>query len=186
MLVTHSFYIYVSLLKTHTEPYVHMINSHAYRISLHQTCFVMTPNNTLSPATWRCRKNFSQWDCSFLWKLRCHWLKFLRRVAKTLVIQGPGSYCLNRVLLLCIKFPLLCISYWFPSFTRWRHQMETFPRYWPFLRGIHRSPVKSPHKGQWRGALMFSLICTRTNGWVNNREAGDLRRHRAHYDVIVM
>ena len=41
----------------------------------------------------------------------------------------------------------------------WRHQMEHFPRYWPFVRGIHRSPVNSPHKGQWRGALMFSLIC---------------------------
>ena len=42
------------------------------------------------------------------------------------------------------------------------------------------------HKGQWRGALMFSLICVRINDWVNNREAGDLRRRRAHYDVIVM
>ena len=41
-------------------------------------------------------------------------------------------------------------------------------------------------KGQWRGALMFSLICARINGWVNNGEAGYLRRHRAHYDVIVM
>ena len=38
-----------------------------------------------------CRKNFSQWESSFLWKLRCHWLKFLRRVAKTLVILGPGA-----------------------------------------------------------------------------------------------
>ena len=41
-------------------------------------------------------------------------------------------------------------------------------------------------KGQWRRALMFSLICSWINGWVNNRKAGDLRRHRAHYDVIVM
>ena len=65
---------------------------------------------------------------------------------------------------------------------KWKH----FPRYWPFVRGIHRSPVNSPHKGQWRGALMFSLICARINGLVNNREAGDLRRHRPHYDVIVM
>ena len=65
---------------------------------------------------------------------------------------------------------------------KWKH----FPRYWPFVRGIHRSPVNSPHKGQWRGALMFTLICARINGWVNNREAGDLRRYRAHYDVIVM
>ena len=46
--------------------------------------------------------------------------------------------------------------------------------------------VNSPHKGQWRGALMFSLICARMNDWVNNREAGDLRRHRGHYDVSVM
>ena len=65
---------------------------------------------------------------------------------------------------------------------KWKH----FPRYWPFVRGIHRYPVNSPHKGQWRGALMFSLICAWINGWVNNREAGDLRRHRDHYDVIVM
>ena len=63
---------------------------------------------------------------------------------------------------------------------------EPFPCYWPFVRGIHWSPVNSPHKGHWRGALMFSLICTQINGWVYNREAGDLRRHRAHYDVIVI
>ena len=41
------------------------------------------------------------------------------------------------------------------------------------------------HKGQWRGALMLSLICVWINAWVNNGEACDLRRHRAHYDVIV-
>ena len=61
-----------------------------------------------------------------------------------------------------------------------------FLRYWPFVWGIHRSPVNSPHKGQWRRALMFSLICAWIKRWVNNREAGDLRCHRAHYDVIVM
>ena len=38
----------------------------------------------------------------------------------------------------------------------WKH----FPHYWPFVLGIHRSPVNSPHKGQWHGALRFSLICT--------------------------
>ena len=62
---------------------------------------------------------------------------------------------------------------------KWKH----FPRYWSFVRRIHRG-----HRwilrtnDQWRGALIFSLI----NGWVNNREAGDLRRYRAHYDVTVM
>ena len=58
--------------------------------------------------------------------------------------------------------------------------------YWPFVRGIPRSPVNSPHKDHQRGALIFSLICAWINGWTNNREAGDLRRHRAHYDVTVM
>ena len=55
----------------------------------------------------------------------------------------------------------------------------------PFVHYID-IPGESPHKGQWRGALMFSLICARINGWVNNRENGSLRRHRTHYDVIVM
>ena len=65
---------------------------------------------------------------------------------------------------------------------KWKH----FSRYWPFVRRIHRSPVNSPHKGQWRGALMFSSICAWIKGWVNNGKAGDLRRYRAHYDVTVM
>ena len=65
---------------------------------------------------------------------------------------------------------------------KWKHS----PRNWPFVRGIHRSPVNFPHKGQLRGALMFSFICAWINTWVNNCEVGDLRRHHAHYDVIVM
>ena len=59
---------------------------------------------------------------------------------------------------------------------KWKH----FLRYWPFVRGIHLSPVNSPHKGQWRGALMFSLSCVWINGWVNNHQAGDFRRYRAN------
>ena len=65
---------------------------------------------------------------------------------------------------------------------KWRH----FPRYWPFVLGFHWSPVNSPNRGQWRGALMFSLICSWINGWVNIGETDDLRRHHAHYDVTVM
>ena len=71
---------------------------------------------------------------------------------------------------------------WHDDVMKWKH----FPSYWPFVWGIHRSPVNSPHKGQWRGALMFSFIYTWINDWVNNREAGDLRRHRDYYDVVVM
>ena len=61
-----------------------------------------------------------------------------------------------------------------------------FPCYWPFVRRIHRWPVNFPPKGQWRGALIFSLICVWINDWVNNHTAVDLRCYRAHYDVIVM
>ena len=79
--------------------------------------------------------------------------------------------------------PWVCTSFCVhDDVIKWKH----FPRYWPFMRGIHRSPVNSPHKGQWRGALMFCLISAWINGWVNNREIGGLRRHRAHYDVPVL
>ena len=69
----------------------------------------------------------------------------------------------------------------------WRHpKYKKNPCYWPLVWGIHRWPVNSPHKGRWREALMFSLICPWIKGWINNREAGDLRRHRDPYNVIVM
>ena len=61
---------------------------------------------------------------------------------------------------------------------KWKH----FPRHWPFMW----SPVNSPRKDQWHGALMLSLICVWTNVWISNRAAGDVRRHRAHFDVSVM
>ena len=73
-------------------------------------------------------------------------------------------------------------SCWIELVAWWRQQMKTGHR-------AGNSPVHSEfpaHKGQWRGALMFSFICVWINGWVNNREAGDLRRYLAHYDVTVM
>ena len=87
----------------------------------------------------------------------------------------------NREYLLRTK-SIASSSQYHDDIIKWKH----FPRYSPFVRGIHRSPVNSPHKGQWRGALMFPLICDWINYWVNNREAGDLRRYRAHYDVTVI
>ena len=65
---------------------------------------------------------------------------------------------------------------------KWIH----FSHYWPFVSGIYRSPVDSPHKGQWHGALMFSSICAWANDWANNRDTGDLGRHCAYYDVTLM
>ena len=65
---------------------------------------------------------------------------------------------------------------------KWKH----FPRYWPFVRGSHRSPVNSPRIGQWRAALVFLWFSAWTNGWVNSRDSGDLGLHRAHYNATVM
>ena len=90
-------------------------------------------------------------------------------------------------------------------------KQKHLPCYWPFVMGhyalhfrqkitvdlivpkaVHsRGPhgsgqVDSPHKGQWCGALMFSLICTCTNDWANSRDTGDLRCHGTHCDTIVM
>ena len=74
----------------------------------------------------------------------------------------PGSDVHNRVSPISMNYlrdsdPLSCLLEIFKLW--WRYQMETFPRYWPFVRGMHRSPLNYPHKGQWRGALKFSLIC---------------------------
>ena len=58
-----------------------------------------------------------------------------------------------------------------------------FPRYWPFVRGIHRSPANSSQRPVTRN---FPLIWAWTKSWANNGDAHDLRRHLAHYDVTVM
>ena len=105
----------------------------------------------------------------------CHWT----RVWCTMFL------CLTQCWYVCLYF--LSVSnqlsvHLHDDVIKWRH----FLRYWPFVQGIHWSPVNSPHKGQWCGALMFSLICAWMNSWVNNLGTGDLRRNRAHYDVIVM
>ena len=64
---------------------------------------------------------------------------------------------------------------------KWKH----FLRYWPFVRGIHQSQVDSPHKGQWYRALIF-LMCSWTNGWAKNQDAGDFRCHCAHCDITII
>ena len=68
----------------------------------------------------------------------------------------------------------------------WRHQIETFSASLALCSWNSPATGEFPHKGQWRGALMFSLMGAWTNGWVSNREAGDLRCHHVHYYVTVM
>ena len=72
------------------------------------------------------------------------------------------------------------------DFTWWRHQMETFSALQALCAG--NSPVTSEFPAQRPVTRSFNVFfdLRLINGWVNNREAGDLRRHRGHYDVIVM
>ena len=136
------------------------------------------------------------WYSYDLWRLNKKMLiEYLERKSHNASTSGHENFVFNHLaqssmwcrvyLVLSSKFSVVAGSHRaFPKHydvIKWKY----FPRYWPFVREIHRSPVNSPHKGQWRGALMFSLTCAWIHGWVNNRTAGDLRRHRAHYVVTV-
>ena len=79
-----------------------------------------------------------------------------------------------------------CKAFYHDDIIKWRY----LPRYWPFVRGIHRSPVNSSHKGQWRGALMLSLICASNKrlseqswGWWFETPWRSLWRHCSDYPI---
>ena len=67
-----------------------------------------------------------------------------------------------------------------------RHQMETFSAL--LARCDGNPPLNGGFPSQRPVTRSFDvfLICARTNDWANSRDAGDLRRHRVHYDVTVM
>ena len=65
------------------------------------------------------------------------------------------------------NWSMKCVAFHY-DVIKWKH----FPRYWPFVRGIHRSPLNSPHKGQWRGTLMF-FFNLRLDKWLSKQP----RRH---------
>ena len=66
------------------------------------------------------------------------------------------QYFYDRHVRLVIKMDIIChatmLLWW------WRHQLETAPLYWPFVRGIHWSPVNSSQKGQCRYVFSFSKV----------------------------
>ena len=128
-------------------------------------------------------------------KMYCYMLrmvKWTKQTGKTDYKNDSNVPLTNPMWVICQYESIMGRDHWSGPFWALTQNFMTssngkhFPRYWPFVRGMHRPPVNSPHKGQWRGALMFSLICTRINGLVNNGETCDLRSHRAHYDVTVM
>ena len=139
-------------------------------------CMVFTPRNKLINAidvkymTFKYRRsvllNFRSSDwCTVD-------LENAYRIHMQEIVKCVGILCKARK-----KYINLLSSLSHDDVIKWKY----FSRCWPFVRGM-----SSPHKGQWRGALMFSLICARINGWVNNGEAGDLIRRLAHCDVTIM
>ena len=87
----------------------------------------------------------------------------------TYVMADEMSYVVYgaiSVIVECVTFSLTYINLFaeHDDLIKWKH----CPRYWPFVWGIRRSPVNPPHKGQWCGTLMFSLIFAWINGWVSN------------------
>ena len=116
--------------------------------------FDLRPNKWLSKQSWGWW--FETLSCS-LWRHRNdEWVACLMMAMATEVLFGKAFLLSN--LQFCVDPCMFVLNH--DDVTKWKH----FPRYWPFVRGIHRSPVNSPHKGQWRGALMLSLICARING----------------------
>ena len=108
------------------------------------------------------------------------------RISKTRALLGKSEKCDLYFSETIINASHQTASQAVELFSWWRHQMETFSAL--LANYARNSPVlvNYPHKGQWRRALMFSLMCVWINGWVNKRDFGDLIHHRAHYDVIVM
>ena len=107
-------------------------------------------------------------------------------LSEPMMVRLPTHICVTRPQWVKFKSRKPCST---ASPIQWNHhdviKWKPFPCYWPFVREIHRLSVDSSRKSQWRMALMFTLICAWSNGWANNRDAGDLRQHRAHYDVTL-
>ena len=169
------------LMPMHQDPLLvhHVIVTEIFRVAslalLGYVSGLIPRECLLSATTIHSISNISKiWIWSLDWTKSQHSPDMSKLVqGNRLIFQGAGNLRGSRAYMEML---------YHDNVIKWKH----FPRYCPFVRGIHRLPVDSPHKGQWRRALMFSLICAWTNGWVNNRDAGDLKRHRAHYDVNVM
>ena len=106
------------------------------------------------------------------------WTKYFKRPEKYTNTNLPHSLWSSAGYLWILNSQQQISPPWDNSW--WRHQMETFSALLTLCSG------NSPVTGRLRGVSVCSLIFASTNGRVNKREAGDLRRHRAHYDVIVM
>ena len=157
--------------------------------------------------------DYKVFDSIFIFWLAVLWKSFQYSTSYTEAIRGRNSRTKESIKLLFRKVRQLCvyivnqnhlmcywtsvansfisvhytfkwkqISIWHDDVIKWKHFCVT-----GHLCGEFTGRRWIPHKkGQRRGSLMFSVICVWINGWKNNREAGDLRRYRAHYDFNLM
>ena len=122
------------------------------------------------------------------WVNMSAWLNPMEAVSILMTPFMWSSYHIKKktwticTILSCMFYDRLGISFSHDDIIKWKH----FPYNWPFVRGINWSPVNSSHKGQWRRALVFSLIYAWANRWANNGDTIDLRCHSTHYDISVM
>ena len=109
------------------------------------------------------------------------WVEFEIYIMK--LIHWGQVFIHKQFMSIILKFSKICVAF---TCTWWRHQMETFSALLAICAG--NSPVlgELPHKGQRRRALIFYLICFWINGWINNRQAGDLRCYSAHYYYVTL
>ena len=118
----------------------------------------------------------------------CVW--YCININKTRPIRSPSNslaLSLKKWTLFCSWFLtwFLILDLWFHcDIPWWRHQMETFSALLAICAG--NSPVTGEFPAQRPVTRSFDVFCAWINGWVNNLEANDLRRYRAHYDVTVM
>ena len=93
---------------------------------------------------WNMMNHTQIWSC-FSCSLLCVWLNLPGAQAWLSLEKQVDAKDANALA------PQATISGNHDGVIKWKH----FPLYWPFVWG----PMNSPHKGQWRRALMFSLIC---------------------------
>ena len=122
-------------------------------------------------------------------ELICHVKTHQCKVDYFIVALWPGIACFTLKTTICIYIYIHCILLFLPT-QHWLVMTSSSGNIFGVTGPLWGEPTGdrwiAPHKGQWSGALKFSLIFAWTNGRANNQDAADLRRHRVHFDVTVM
>ena len=93
------------------------------------------------------RKTIHQWQCSFHLKAVLSLVKRIATVLDRCSDTGPGG----AEFYITVNMIMFSSHLTNDDVTKWKH----FPRYRPFVRGNHRPPVNSAHKGRWRRVWCF-------------------------------